>query len=118
VKAAWGTCTGPLLSQSGAFGSPVDTNPIVLAYRDARPAPIRFYMDVGLFEPFQGSELPINELALFEGLTMGNRHFRDVLIAKGYDVTYKETGGAHQNLHFRATLGDALVSLLGTAGAK
>jgi hypothetical protein len=45
-------------------------------------------------------------------LTVGNRHFRDVLIAKGYDVTYRETGGAHNNLHFRAMLADALLTLL------
>ena len=58
--------------------------------------------------------LPIHELALSEGLTGGNRHFRDVVIAKGYDVTYRETGGPHNNLHFRATFADALLTLLPT----
>jgi hypothetical protein len=27
-------------------------------------------------------------------------------------VTYRETGGQHNNLHFRATLADALLTLL------
>lgn len=85
---------GNVLSQSGAFGSAarLDTNPTIVAYRDADRLPIRFYLDVGLYEnAFE--ELPINEQALSEGLTNGNRHFRDVLMAKGYEVTYRETGG-------------------------
>lgn len=45
-------------------------------------------------------------------MTLSNRHLRDVLIARGYDVTYRETGGAHNNLHFRATFADALLTLL------
>ena len=74
-------------------------------------SPIRFYLDVGLYENVN-AELPVNELGLSEGLTPGNRHFRDVLMAKGYDVTYRETGGQHNNLHFRATLAEALMVLL------
>jgi hypothetical protein len=37
-----------------------------------------------------------------------------VLIAKGYDVIYRETAGLHNNLHFRATFADALLTLLPT----
>jgi enterochelin esterase-like enzyme len=102
---------GNVLSQSGAFGATLETNALILAYRDAARVPVRFYMDVGLFEPAPFA-LPAHELALSEGLTLGNRHFRDVLIARGYDVTYRETGGPHNNLHFRATLADALLTLL------
>ena len=72
---------------------------------------MRFYLDVGLLENAPLA-LPAHELALSEGLTAGNRHLRDVLIAKGYDVTYRETGGAHNNLHFRATFAEALPTLL------
>ena len=105
------TVFGNVLSQSGAFGSTLETNALILSYRDGARAAVRFYLDVGLFEnlPFA---LPAHELALSEGLTAGNRHFRDVLIAKGYDVTYRETGGAHNNLHFRATFAEALLTLL------
>jgi enterochelin esterase family protein len=105
------TVFGNVLSQSGAFGATLETNALIVAYRDAAQVPVRFYMDVGLFEPMPFA-LPAYELALSEGLTAGNRHFRDVLIAKGYDVTYRETGGAHNNLHFRATFADALLTLL------
>jgi enterochelin esterase family protein len=104
---------GNVLSQSGGFGSAgrLDTNPAILAYRDTDRLPIRFYLDVGLYEnAFE--EFPVNEQALAEGLTNGNRHFRDVLLAKGYDVTYRETGGQHNNLHFRATFPEALLALL------
>jgi hypothetical protein len=67
-----------VLSQSGAFGSGMtfQTNPAILAYRDAARVPIRFYLDVGLFEGLP-VQLSLNELPLVEGLTTGNRHFRD-----------------------------------------
>jgi enterochelin esterase-like enzyme len=35
-----------------------------------------------------------------------------VLIAQGYDVTYRETATAHESVHWRATLADALMTLL------
>jgi len=35
-----------------------------------------------------------------------------VLLAKGYDVIYRETGGGHEQLHWRATLADGLITLL------
>jgi len=46
-----------------------------------------------------------------------SRRLRDALESRGYDVTYRETGGAHQDLHWRATLAEGLVALLGQAGA-
>jgi len=51
-------------------------------------------------------------MVLDETNTQGNRHFRDVLIAKGYEVIYRETGSAHETIHFRATLADGLMTLL------
>ena len=41
------------------------------------------------------------------------RHLRDVLRAKGYDVTYREVGGGHDYVHWRAMLADGLMTLLG-----
>jgi enterochelin esterase family protein len=42
----------------------------------------------------------------------GNRHLRDVLRAKGYDVTYREVGANHDWVHWRAMLADGLMTLL------
>jgi enterochelin esterase-like enzyme len=64
-----------------------------------------------VYEPFPGRSL--DELALDESNTAGNRHFRDVLKAKGYDVTYRETGADHSPVHWRATLPETLMELLG-----
>jgi enterochelin esterase family protein len=103
-----------VLSQSGAFGSPLNEHPVIRAYRDGDRRPVRFFLDIGLYEnAFKG--LPINEQALAEGLTNDNRHFRDVLLATGYDVRYLETGGRHDNIHIRATLAEGLIALLGVA---
>lgn len=106
---------GNVFSQSGAFRQrkPGDSEPNILSrlYLESARVPIRFYIDAGLYDNIP--DLPIDELAIDESNTEGNRHFRDVLKAKGYDVIYRETGGGHSTLHWRATLPEALMALLG-----
>ena len=111
---------GNVLSQSGVFGAPMasasgptEAAAISRLYIAAPKFPIRFFIDVGLYEQNNG-DLPADEAALTESMVVGNRHFRDVLEAKGYDVTYVEVGAAHNNLHFRSTLTMGLLTLLGT----
>jgi len=84
---------------------------IAQMYLDAPRLPIRFYLETGLYENTPSATLPMHEMALDEGITASNRHFRDVLIAKGYEVIYRETPGAHESVHWRATLAEALVTL-------
>lgn len=107
---------GNVLSQSGAFRFQLpgrsEPNSLSSMFADAPLAPVRFYIDSGLYEPFPSAQRPAHESALDESNTAGNRHFRDVLRAKGYDVIYKETGGGHDQLHWRATLAEALITLL------
>jgi enterochelin esterase family protein len=107
---------GNVLSQSGAFRfrlpGKLEPNSLSSMFADAPRAPVRFYIDSGLYEPVPSAQGPADESALDESNTAGNRHFRDVLRAKGYDVIYKETGGGHDQLHWRATLAEALIALL------
>ncbi|MDQ8697602.1 enterochelin esterase [Hyphomicrobium sp. LHD-15] len=73
----------------------------------AEPArPIRFFLGAGLFET--GREQP--------GILETTRHLRDVLIAKGYDVTHREYAATHDYLAWRSSLADGLIALLGRDG--
>ena len=75
--------------------------------------PIRFYLETGRYDNVPGADLPLYEMVLDETNLMGNRHLRDVLLARGYDVTYREVGGGHDYVHWRAMLADRLLTLLG-----
>ena len=66
--------------------------------------PLRFYLDAGVFET-----VPYRALA---PTVHANRHLRDVLVAKGYDVTYREFPGAHDYIWWRETVADGLIALL------
>jgi enterochelin esterase-like enzyme len=100
---------GNVLSQSGAFwvrnddSNPppwpitLDTGDLVLAFRNGPRVPIKLYMEVGRFD----SLLDIN------------REFRDVLLLKGYRVTYREFDGGHDYFYWRGSLADGLISLVG-----
>jgi enterochelin esterase family protein len=94
---------GNVLSQSGSFwwprGSPheVDAEQLTRDYARTPRLPIRFYLEVGLQEgPF---------------MLASNRHLRDVLTAREYDVDYIELNGGHCWLNWRCSLADGLVSL-------
>jgi enterochelin esterase family protein len=90
---------GLVLSQSGSFqrGLPED-------FARADKLSLRFYLDVGTLEttPFEQ----------FSSLYHANLHMRDVLIAKGYDVSFQEFPGGHDYLCWRETIADGLVALL------
>lgn len=100
---------GNVLSQSGAFwvrnddtNPPpwpitLDTGDLVLSFRNSPRVPIKVYMEVGHFD----SLLDIN------------REFRDVLLLKGYPVTYREFDGGHDYFYWRGSLAEGLISLIG-----
>lgn len=95
---------GNALSQSGSFwwpdGTEFDAGSEWLtrqfAGADRREA--RFYVEVGLQEWM---------------LLPQNRHLRDVLTARGYDVEYREFNGGHDYACWRGGLADGLAHLLG-----
>ena len=103
---------GKVLSQSGSYWvtkdwqTPApwplteDTGDVVHAFRNSNLLPIRFYITVGRFES--------------PGRMVGtNREFRDVLLLKGYQITYKEVAGGHDSIWWRGDLADGLISLIG-----
>jgi enterochelin esterase family protein len=97
---------GNVLSQSGGSLN------LLPLYLEAPKVAVRFYIDMGLYE-FNEQPVPPDERAMNENYLLRMRHFRDVLQAKGYDVIYRETGGAHQGVHWAATLAEGLMALLG-----
>jgi len=98
-----------VLSQSGSFWwGPGDEEPEKTS-RDfvASPRlPLRFWMEVGTAE--------IGNPAHETTMLAANRHLRDVLKARGYDVSYHEFDGNHSYVCWRGTLADGLVALLAT----
>jgi enterochelin esterase-like enzyme len=100
---------GKVLSQSGAFwysGQSVpDLNAESLLIRSfvASPRlPLRFYLEVGLLEHIRDADM-----------VFSNRHMRDVLEAKGYDVSYSEYMGGHDYICWRGSFADGLLALAG-----
>lgn len=75
----------------------------------------RFYLEIGLMEEVVWREVPARYA--FPSLVMATRHLRDVLQAKGYEVFYNEYNGAHEELSWRGTYGEALI-LLANSYAK
>jgi len=102
---------GNVLSQSGAYWvrdgpSPLpwpmteDAGDLVLSFRRSAPLPIKIYMEVGRFDSLLGI----------------NREFRDVLMLKGYPLTYREFDGGHDYFWWRGSLADGLIALIGPSG--
>jgi enterochelin esterase family protein len=104
---------GNVLSQSGAFqwtesagfqGNVDDPEPdeIVQRFLKQQRLPLKFYLEAGTDElNFVGRNPPVS-----------GRHLRDVLIAKGYEVHWRQFNGGHDYIDWRQTLGDALITLL------
>ncbi len=102
------TVFGNMLSQSAHLREPgpasatqsveasAPPNRIARLYAEGEPRPVRFYLDVGLYEPN----------------TERNREWKAALTARGYDVVYRERGATHERLHFAGTLPEALMALL------
>ena len=104
---------GNVISQSGSYRWSPDTNSSILAhevegewltrqYAAADTKPIRFFIESGLNETGRPS------------MVITNRHFRDVLIAKNYEIVkYDEFNGGHETLNWRGSLADGLIALIG-----
>jgi len=101
-----------VLSQSGSFQRAVapeeEPGSLIRTIMKRPRLPLRIYMDAGLTE---------GNYVMPHGMTLlaANRHMRDVLILKGYPLTYREFNGGHDFESWRHTLVDGLIDLLGTS---
>jgi enterochelin esterase-like enzyme len=91
---------GLVLSQSGAFARGLPDR-----FAAVDRLPLRFWLDVGTYETLIFDRGP--------SLYHANLHMRDVLVAKGYDVTFRAFPGGHDYFWWRETIADGLVALLG-----
>jgi enterochelin esterase-like enzyme len=102
---------GLILSQSGAYwyeptkSDYAEPNWMAQQFIAAKKLPLRFYLDAGTNE--------IDTSGRGADILVTNRHLRDVLRAKGYDVYYQEFEGDHEFINWRGTLADGLIVLLG-----
>ena len=103
---------GNVLAQSGSFPWPCADargrrTSLMDLYARSPKLPLRFYLDTGKLETTAIPEWGgVSQLA-------GVRHMRDVLVAKGYPVTYAEFDGGHDYVCWASTFADGLLSLLG-----
>ena len=102
---------GHVISLSGAFWPPAGWSyrsqaweilehgsALIETYVRGPRVPVRFFLDVGLYEP---------------SMLIANRRLRDVLRAGGYVVSYREHPGGHDGLWWRTSIGDGLIATFG-----
>jgi enterochelin esterase family protein len=85
----------------------------------APTAKLSFWIDVGTME-FVANEADRAFPPFVPGMTnllAANRHLRDVLRVRCYDVQYHETNGGHEPLRWVRTLPEGLVALFGRGDA-
>jgi enterochelin esterase-like enzyme len=107
---------GNVISLSGSYwwapgarpGDPsnaaVETGWLTREYLRSPTLPLRFWMAAGTFES--------DPTGSGGGVLETTRHFRDVLLAKGYAVQHVQYPGGHDALSWRGLLPDALMALL------
>ncbi|MFG1804181.1 alpha/beta hydrolase-fold protein [Micromonospora carbonacea] len=102
---------GAVIAQSGSFWWPASTRPgerewLTRAYAGWPAAPVRFYLDVGDRENTWPRPEQVDQLSV-------NRRFRDLLVARGHQVTYAEYRGGHDYVNWRRTFAEGLLAVLG-----
>jgi len=114
---------GNVLSQSGSywwtpppdpskpdtFAPGADPSYVAQLFVNSPKLPIRFYLDAGSLE--------LDKTGEGGSILVPNRHLRDVLRAKGYEVFYQEFQGAHDYASWRGTIADGLILLGGKSAA-
>lgn len=70
--------------------------------------PLQVFISAGIYESAHGGQGD-------KGILDGSRNLKDVLRAKGYQVTYREYAAGHDYLAWRGALADGLIALYSAA---
>ena len=92
---------GNVLSQSGSFWwSPGEKEDewLIERFAEMPMMPIRFYLEAVLYEG--------------DDILLPNRRLRDLLLDKGYQISYVETDGDHDCASWRKTFANAVMALI------
>lgn len=92
---AMGRLAGPM-TETGWLAKQFIASPVL---------PIRFYLDAGVFE--------VDQFGTGGMILETSRTMRDVLLAKGYSVTWTQFVGGHDYLSWRGTFAEGLIALQG-----
>jgi enterochelin esterase family protein len=116
---------GNVISMGGGYAYPISpagdelipsdhpvAEPIARELASRPTLPFRVFLAVGTLDDVP-SETKDPRYA-FTTVLVAARHLRDVLEARGYDLTYREFGGAHETLVWRRSFADGITTLLGS----
>ena len=102
---------GNVIAQSGSFwwgpgaSDATQRNWMAGQWLTAPVSRTNFFLEAGTFEnDIRGEGGQILETT---------RNLRDVLLARGYKVTWQEFAGGHDTIHWRGSIADALMAVLG-----
>lgn len=94
---------GNVLSQSGSYW--YDEQWLTNKFKESERLPIKFYLNAGVLEDAPYDTEPIMMDVI--------NNIRDVLIKKGYEVSYENFPSGHDYLSWGETLGTGLIELIG-----
>jgi enterochelin esterase-like enzyme len=82
-----------------------EPNWLTRQYASKPKLPLKLYLEAGVYE--------VDLSGTGGGIIVPTRQLRDVLTAKGYDLIYREFIGDHDNVNWRGTFADGLITLYG-----
>ena len=92
-------------SDPDGMDSRTEENWIAKQFVTSPKLPVRFFLEAGTFE--------VDKQGTGGDILEATRTLRDVLLAKGYEVHFQQFVSGHDDLSWRGTFADGLITLLG-----
>jgi len=92
-------------SDPDGMDSRTEENWVAKQFVTSPKLPVRFFLEAGTFE--------VDKQGTAETSSRATRTLRDMLLAKGYEVHFQQFVSGHDDLSWRGTFADGLITLLG-----